>query len=233
MEVSWPCQPLPTIVLYPFLDFSHLHRIVLHPHLRLTLKNKFRRPPVRNALFVVCLSLFWTATAAAQAQQLIIDPNHSAVTFTVRHMGISNVTGRIPAVSGTIVYDPADPAKSSVDAVIKTASVDTGVGMRDNDLRSANYFDSSKFPEASFKSKRIEKRGDHLVAIGDFTLKGVTKEIELPFDLAKADTPRGPVYGFTTETTLNRKDYNVNGGGPVVGDNIKLEISVEARPSSH
>ena len=187
---------------------------------------------MRKTLLVAGLSLLWTAIALGQAQQLTIDPNHSAVTFTVRHMGISNVTGRIPAVSGTIVYDPADVTKSSVEAIIKTASVDTGVNMRDNDLRSPNYFDSSKFPEASFKSKRIEKRGNQLVAVGDFTLKGVTKEIALPFDLAKADTPRGPAYGFTTEITLNRNDYNVSGGGPVVGDNIKLEISVEAHPQA-
>jgi polyisoprenoid-binding protein YceI len=188
---------------------------------------------MRTKILALTSVLLLTALASAQqAQQLNIDPNHSAVTFTVRHMGISNVTGKIPAVSGIIAFDANDVTKSTVNTTIKVASIDTGVTMRDNDLRSPNYFDTEKFPEATFRSKRVEKRGDQLVAIGDFTLKGITKEIELPFEMGKIDSPRGSIYGFTAEITVSRKDYDVSGGGMMVGDKVKLEISVEAKPAT-
>src|SRR5205085_11657931 len=125
--------------------------------------------------------------SAFAADEYKIDPVHSSVTFSVRHMGISNVPGRFSDVSGTILLDEKDLTKSSVTAVIKTASIDTNNPNRDKDLKGPNFFDTDKYPEATFKSTRIEKRGDQYVAIGNFTLKDVTKEIELPFEFSKGN----------------------------------------------
>src|SRR5207245_2333132 len=103
--------------------------------------------------------------AALAAEQYNVDPKHSSATFSVRHMMISNVPGRFSNVSGTIVYDEKDLSKSSVAATIETGTINTDNSQRDNHLRSADFLDVQKYPEMTFKSKRIEKRGDQLVAI--------------------------------------------------------------------
>jgi polyisoprenoid-binding protein YceI len=104
-------------------------------------------------------------------------------------------------------------------------------------LKSADFFDVEKYPEITFKSKRVEQRGNQLVAIGTLTMKGVSKDIELPFELSKLATPRGTLIGIVAETKLNRMDYGVSwnkaieGGGVVVGDEVKIQLSLEARPA--
>jgi len=187
---------------------------------------------------LVAVALFALSLSAFAAEEYKIDPVHSSVTFNVRHMGISNVPGRFSDVSGTILLDEKDLTKSSVTAVIKTASIDTNNANRDNDLKGENFFDTAKYPEATFKSTRIEKRGDQYVAIGNFTLKDVTKQIELPFELTKGNTPFGPAIGITTSITINRQDCHVtynrllDNGGLVVANNVKLDISLEAKPAT-
>jgi len=177
------------------------------------------------------------AASAMAADPFTIDPVHSSATFTVRHMVISNVPGRFSGISGTINYDEKDITKSSVEADIKTATISTDNDFRDKDLKSANFFDVDKYPDITFKSTKIEKRGDQLVAIGDFTMHGVTKQIELPFEINKLTTPRGTIIGVTAETKLNRKDYGLNynrvieTGGAMVGDEIKIALSIEAHPA--
>jgi polyisoprenoid-binding protein YceI len=152
-------------------------------------------------------------------------------------MVISNVPGRFSNVSGSINYDDADVTKSSVEAVIKTATITTDNEGRDKHLKSADFFDVEKYPEITFKSKRVEKRGNQLVAIGTLTMKGVSKDIELPFELSKLNTARGTMIGIVAETKLNRMDYGVSwnkaieGGGAVVGDEVKIQLSLEARPA--
>src|SRR3954468_22476280 len=178
------------------------------------------------ALFV----LAFAATAFA-ADVYTIDPAHSSATFSVRHMMISTVPGRFSGISGTINYDEKDITKSSVEATIKTATISTDNDYRDKDLKSANYFDVEKYPEITFKSTKVEKRGEQLVAIGDFTMHGVTKQIELPFEINKATTPRGTVIGATADTKLSRKDYGITSGAGMVSDDIKISLSVEARPA--
>ena len=169
------------------------------------------------------------ASVAGFAEQYNIDPAHSFASFTVRHMMISNAAGRFSNVTGVVDYDEKDITKSSVEAHIKAATVNTDNETRDKDLRSPNFFDVEKYPELTFKSERVEKRGDQLVAIGTLTIHGVSKQIELPFEINKASTPRGNAIGVTAATKLNRKDYGVNGGGSMVGDEIKIELSVEAK----
>lgn len=183
----------------------------------------------RKSGIIALISLF--ATVAFAADTYTIDGAHSSATFSIRHMGISTVPGRFSSISGTINYDEKDVTKSSVEATIKTATVSTDNEYRDKDLKSANYFDVEKYPEITFKSTKIEKRGDQLVAIGDFTMHGVTKQIELPFEVNKANTPRGAVIGATAETKLSRKDYGITSGAAMVGDEVKIALSIEAHPA--
>lgn len=188
----------------------------------------------KKSLSLIALILF--SLPAFAAETLNIDPAHSSVSFTVRHMMISNVPGHFGDVSGTVQYDEKDLAKSSIDVTVKTASINTNNEGRDKDLRGVNFFDTDKYPEAHFVSKKIEKRGEQWYALGDLTIKDVTKQVEMPFELSSANTPMGPAIGITASTKINRKDFHVNygrvmdNGGAVVGDEVKLEISLEAKP---
>jgi polyisoprenoid-binding protein YceI len=187
-----------------------------------------------SAVLAIVLSF---SVAALAADQYKIDPNHSSATFSVRHNLISNVPGRFSDVNGTINYDEKDLSKSSVEATIKVATINTDNEGRDKHLKSADFFDAEKYPEITFKSKRIEKRGNQLVALGTLTMRGVSKEIELPFEINKLTTPRGTTVGVVAETKLNRQDYGINwsraldNGGLVVANEVKIELSLEARPA--
>jgi polyisoprenoid-binding protein YceI len=187
----------------------------------------------RIAVPVVSLLL---ASLSFAAEDYKIDPVHSSANFSVRHMMVSTVTGRFAGgVSGTIHYDDKDVSKSSVKATIKVASVNTDNENRDKDLRSPNFFDADKYPEITFESQRIEKRGDSYVAIGNFTMKGVTKQIELPFTIGgRINDGKGHGrIGIQTSMTMNRQDYGVSwnrtveGGGVVVGNEVKIDLNVE------
>jgi polyisoprenoid-binding protein YceI len=185
---------------------------------------------------LVIFLLFASLAAVAQPASWNIDPNHSTAQFTVRHMGLSNVTGTFNKVSGTAQMDDKDFTKSSVDAVIDVASVDTRVEMRDNDLRSDHFFDVAKYPTMEFKSKRIEKAGDGYKLIGDLTMHGVTKEVTLNLDQPSGilTDQKGNMHrGFSASTTINRKDWGMTynnllqSGDAVVGDTIKIQIDAE------
>jgi polyisoprenoid-binding protein YceI len=170
----------------------------------------------------------------AQAQQFEIDPVHSSATFKVKHMLVSTVVGRFSETSGTITYDDKDPSKSKVEASVKTASVNTDNGSRDGDLKK-NYFEVDKYPEMTFKSTKIEKRGDQWVASGPLTIKDVTKNVEIPFDLNVVDTPRGKALGASATFKVNRNDYHVAkssvvDNGATVGNDITIELNIEAHP---
>lgn len=190
---------------------------------------------LNKAILSLALLLALAAPALA-ADEYKIDPKHSSANFAVRHLMVSTVRGRFSDVSGGIVYDEKDVSKSSVTAVIKTASLNTDEPDRDKHLRGADFFEVEQYPEITFVSKRVEKRGDKLVALGTLTMKGVAKEIELPFTVAKVAGPRGTqVLGVQAETTLNRFDYGVQwnrlmeGGGAVVGNEVRIELNLEAR----
>ena len=179
-------------------------------------------------LFVIATTLL----SFGQAQEYKIDPVHSSATFKVRHMLVSTVVGRFTDVEGTIWYDEKDPSKSKVEAVIKTASVNTDNNMRDGDLKT-NYFEVDKYPEMKFSSTKVEKRGDQWVATGPLTIKDVTKTVEIPFELTKADTRMGPAVGASSDFKVNRNDYHVAkasvvDNGATVGNDISIELNVEA-----
>jgi polyisoprenoid-binding protein YceI len=176
------------------------------------------------------------ASAAAAADRYEIDPVHTEVGFSVKHLVINNVRGKFNDFSGTILYDENDITKSSVQVSIKAASIDTGVKDRDNDLRSPNFFDVAKYPKLTFQSRSIEKRGDGYVAVGTLTMHGIAKEIALPFTLnGKIKDPWGSErVGFEAGLTINRQDWGINyskvmdNGGLMVGNDVKIELNVEA-----
>ena len=172
------------------------------------------------------------ATALSFAQEYKIDPVHSSATFKVRHMMVSTVVGRFTDVEGTIMYDENDPSKSKVDAVIKTASVNTDNNMRDGDLKN-NFLEVEKYPEMKFSSTKVEKRGDQWIATGPLTMKDVTKTVEIPFEITKANTQFGPAVGVSADFKINRNDYHVQkagitDNGATVGNEISIELNVEA-----
>jgi len=180
-------------------------------------------------LFVVAL---FVIAAWAQSSEWQIDPAHTTVAFTVRHLGISNVHGRFTRVSGSAALDDKDITKSSVSATIEVASIDTGNDNRDNDLRSPNYFDAGQFSTIIFKSKSIAKNGDNkLKIVGDLTIKGMTKEITLDVDGPSAPLKVGPNQrrGLYASATVNRKDFGVGTKAPaaMIGEEIKIELDVE------
>ena len=191
---------------------------------------------MKNRIALTVAVLFASLSAVAQTSTWKIDPNHSTAQFTVRHMGLSNVTGTFNKVTGSADMDDKDLTKSSVDAVIDVASVDTRVEARDKDLRSDHFFDVAKYPTMEFKSKSVVKQGDGYKLVGDLTMHGVTKEVSLNLDQPSSvvTDPYGNLRrGFSASTSLNRKDWGLvynnvlQSGEAVVGDTIKIQIDVE------
>ena len=170
--------------------------------------------------------------ALAQTSTWSIDPNHSEVDFTVRHMSVSNVHGRFGNLSGKILLNEADITKSSVQVTIDATTVDTGVAMRDADLKSANFFDTAAFPSASFSSTSVVKSGSNLTVTGNLTLHGVTKPVVLSVEGPSGPAPgmdHKPHSGFSATTTIKRTDFGIASKFPatVVGDDIALVIELE------
>lgn len=184
--------------------------------------------------FALALGLlaFAAPLVFAQTTTWSIDPAHSEVDFTVRHMSVSNIHGRFGGLKGTIVRNASDLSKSSVDVTIDVSTVDTGVGPRDTDLKSDNFFDVSKFPTATFKSTTVSGSGTHLTVNGNLTLHGVTRPVELDVD-GSGTTVQGmdhkPHTGYSATATINRTDFGIGTKYPdsIVGDQIKLEIDLE------
>jgi polyisoprenoid-binding protein YceI len=174
--------------------------------------------------------------APATAQTWTIDPAHSVASFTVKHMMVTNVHGRFGKVEGTVDYDGKNIAAAKVDAKIDASTITTDNEKRDAHLKSGDFFDAAGFPTITFKSKRAEAVGNgKFKLIGDLTMRGTTKEVVLD-----VEGPTDPVtvqnsqrVGVTANTTLNRKDYGVSwsramdGGGYVVGDEVKVTIELE------
>jgi polyisoprenoid-binding protein YceI len=182
----------------------------------------------------IVLALLLTGFANA-ADQYSLDGAHSSIGFKVTHLVISKVRGSFQKFSGKLMYDEADPTKSSVEVTIDAASIDTDNEKRNNHLRSPDFFDVEKYPEITFKSKSIKKVEDGYVATGDFTMHGVTKEIELPFKITGTITdPRGSHrIGVEAAVSINRQDYGLTWsktletGGLVVSDEVDIDIYAE------
>ena len=192
--------------------------------------------PVRKTLAFL---LWLAAAAAAYAQPATwkIDPGHSATSFSVRHMVVSNVKGVFDGPTGTITFDPADLTTLKVDVSIDTRTINTRNADRDSDLRGPLFFDAAKFPKMTFRSRRAEPLAPgRLKLVGDLTIRNVTREVALDVE---GPTPEikdiwgERRIGATATTTIDRRDFGLmynrllEGGGAVVGDSVAITIDVE------
>jgi polyisoprenoid-binding protein YceI len=172
------------------------------------------------------------AASPALADAYKVDPAHSASTFAVKHMLISTVRGEFTKTEGNVTIDPADVTKSSVEATIDAASVNTRDEKRDGHLKSPDFFDVAKFPKITFKSTKVEKAGEgKLKVTGDLTMHGVTKAVVLDVTGPSAEVkdPYGNLRrGLSATTTVNRKDFGVSyGPDAVVSDAVAITIDAE------
>jgi polyisoprenoid-binding protein YceI len=164
-----------------------------------------------------------------------IDPSHSSVGFTARHLMISKVRGSFPVFSGTLTIG-SDPLQSSVQATIDVSSVSTGDEGRDGHLKGADFFDVVNFPQMTFSSTGVQAKGDDFVLVGDLTIKGVTKSVslDLEFDGVAKDPWGNTKAGFTASGNINRKDWGLEwnvaleAGGVLVSENITLKLDIQA-----
>jgi polyisoprenoid-binding protein YceI len=171
-----------------------------------------------------------------QTGEYNFDKNHSVIGFRIKHMGLVDIPGYFRDFSGVVNYDAKDITKSTVNFNAKVTSVDTGVAPRDNHLRTKDFFEVETYPDMTFKSTRVEKQGNNFVVTGDLTMKGVTKQISFPFQLAgfAVDQRGGVKMGIVSETSLNRRDYNVTYGNnlpngvPTLADNVTVVLQIEA-----
>lgn len=183
------------------------------------------------ALFTIGLS------SRAFADSYEIDQVHSRVGFKIRHLMISNVVGSFGDFQGKIEFDPRAIEKSSTTAEIKIASINTANSKRDDHLRGDDFFSATKFPSMKFISKKVTKKDDQNFDIeGELTIRGVTKPVTLAAVYTGSITDFAGVQkiGFTATTTINRKDFGLTwnkvleAGGVAVGENVQIEIEIEA-----
>ncbi|MFZ2491804.1 MAG: YceI family protein [Thermoanaerobaculia bacterium] len=169
-----------------------------------------------------------------------IDPAHSSVEFTVKHMMFTTVRGRIKDVKGTVVVDEQNPDKSTVEVEMAGASLDTGVADRDAHLRSADFLDVEKFPALTFRSKRVQgamkDEGDKFTIVGDLTIRDTTKEVTLDafFEGTGKDPWGGTRAGARATTKIDRREWGLvwnqalETGGILVGNDVRIEIEIQA-----
>jgi polyisoprenoid-binding protein YceI len=190
---------------------------------------------MKKTLWGLAVLLAMTASAWGAAETYQIDPVHSSVDFTVRYMMLSNVRGSFNTFAGTIVHDPEDISKSSVNVAIKVASIDTANDKRDEHLRNPDFFDTATHPEITFKSTQVAKQGDGYVAMGTLTMRGVSKTVSIPFQiLGKMKDMQGRTrLGVQGSVKLNRMDYGVSWsraldtGGVVVGEEVSVDLDIQ------
>ena len=186
----------------------------------------------RLAMIVGLLAMAVPAVAPAQTSTWVPDKAHSEVNFSILHMSLSKVHGRFGNIAGQINWNDADVTKSTVNVTIDVSSVDTGVGPRDSDLKSANYFDVAQFPTATFVSTSVAKTSSGLTVNGNLTLHGVTKPVVL-----QVEGPMGPLQGmggkmhagFSATTTLDRTEFGIGSKTPaaVLGKDVQLSIELD------
>ena len=176
---------------------------------------------------------------ATQAAIWALDPAHSSVEFSVKHMMMTTVRGRFKELSATLTADEEHPEGCCVEVAIKTASIDTGVADRDAHLRSADFFDAEKYPEITFKSKRLEGdfagEGDRFRMVGDLTIRDTTMELTLDCEFAgRGQDPWGKERaGFTARGEIDRREWGlkwnqmIETGGVLVANKVRIEAEVQ------
>lgn len=172
----------------------------------------------------------------------VLDPAHTLVEFSTKHMMVSTVRGRFRDVEGWIEYDAETPERTRVEVRIGAGSLNTGAEQRDEHLRSADFFDVASHPYLEFRSKRIEgpasEAGDSFRIIGDLTIRGVTHEVTLDarFEGAGVNPWGQTVAAFTADTKIDRRDYGLNwnqaleAGGILVSNEVRIHLEVQSSP---
>jgi polyisoprenoid-binding protein YceI len=170
--------------------------------------------------------LFSSFTAWCIAQQYLPVDEASKVKFVIKNLGIKT-GGTFAGLTGIIDFDPSNLAAASFDVSVDAKTIDTDIEMRDNHLRSAEYFDVEKYPRLSFRSTQVTKSNSakYLYMFGNITIRGITKEIKFPF---KA-TPKDDGYLFEAEFKLNRRDFGVGGSSLTLSDDLTVSLSVFAK----
>lgn len=191
--------------------------------------------------FAAALALAVASTAGAEPVSLMIDKAHSEVGFNIRHL-FNKTHGRFKDFSGTLVFDAANLAASTVQVSIVDSTIDTANERRDNHLRSAEFFDVAKYPDITFKSSKVipGKDANHFQVAGDFAMHGVTKPVTLDVELlglgpaAIGGHSLGTQAGFMATTTIKRQDWGISWnktldqGGLMLGDDVDIVLSVAA-----
>lgn len=176
------------------------------------------------------------AGVVADAADYQVDPVHSTVSFGIKHLGLSEVRGGFTNFTGKVSYDPAKPEEFKAAGTVEVASLNTGNKMRDDHLRSPEFFDAAKLPDIKFETTGIKKDDGEWVVTGQFTLHGVTKELKLRGEIS------GPILdpmgktriGLVATTKINRLDYGItwnkklDKGGLMIGDDVKITLNIEA-----
>ena len=182
---------------------------------------------MKKILLTIVLSM---VSIAATADSYTIDPAHTYPNFTINHLGFSTMHGRFEKTTGSLNLDQAK-GTGSVDIVVNMASVNTGFKKRDDHLRGPDFFNSVEFPTMTFKSTKVVFKGKGAVITGNLTIKGVTKSVSL--DVASINCGVHPfnkkqVCGLDATTSIKRSDYGIKYGLPAIGDEMKIEIEMEA-----
>ncbi|HEX2092880.1 MAG TPA: YceI family protein [Longimicrobiaceae bacterium] len=169
-----------------------------------------------------------------------IDPAHSLVELTAKHMMITKVKGRFSGVTGTLVVDERNPDASRAEAEIDATTIDTGVEQRDAHLRSADFLDVENHPKLTFRSRRVEgvarEEGDRFRVVGDLTIRGTTREVVLDatYEGRGQDPWGGERVSFSAETRIDRRDFGLTWnqaletGGILVSNEIRISLEVQA-----
>lgn len=194
----------------------------------------------KSSLTALLTFLIVVASASAATTRYEIDSAHSNIGFSIPIAGgLSHVRGKFNDFTAAIVYDDKDVTKSSVKAVIKAASIDTGIERRDAHLRNPDFFDAEKYPDITFESTRVEKKGKDFIAHGTFTMHGVSKELALPFTVngVKKDEKTGKTtLGVTARASINRRDFGIAFARPdspdFLGDMVEVELNLITKAAS-
>ena len=179
--------------------------------------------------------ILFPLVAYAEPARWNLDPEHSTIEFRVTHMVVSKTAGRFTDYSGFIDMDADTGAVTAVDATVKAASVNTNHEKRDTHLRTADFLDVEHYPTMTFKMKSYKKTAENFTMVGDFTLRGVTKEVTLTgnYNGASKDPGGNTRAGFSADGKLNRKDFGMvwnktlDSGGLVVGDEVQIRLDIE------
>ncbi|HEY3738687.1 MAG TPA: YceI family protein [Bryobacteraceae bacterium] len=188
-------------------------------------------------LACLAVTLFEGIHAQAPSKTWKIDPLHSSAQFSVRHMMISTVRGIFGGVKGTVIFDPANPTASSVDATIDCTTINTGQAKRDSDLKGEEFFDVKRYPVMKFKSTKVASAGAGKLQItGDLTINAITKPVTLDVDgptPSIKDTQGREKIGVSGVTKVSRKEFGIlynpimETGGVAVSDEVAITIELE------